>query len=197
MKKKKYTKNFESVVVNKRTNWFSKEKILVYCIGGLLIALMVSSMFGGVGSEEEESGDVYNGFKFYRAQGGWATRIDGVDLGFDYAPWIVENITAEEFNLGERVYVMYDPLEMNENTYDVRRTLGFLTLVGKNVNPACSGEEGCGDWPIKNCATDDVVYLKMGGEDRIYNDDKCVVLQGEDLLKVENLFYYKLLGVVK
>ena len=108
----------------------------------------------------------------------------------------MENVTVEPFSLDSRVYVMYDPAKMSSETYDVRRMIGFLSLDGKSVNPACSLEEGCGDWPVKDCSTDSVVYLKGGVEEKIYNDGTCVVLSGSNLLKVENMFYYKLFGVI-
>lgn len=174
-------------------------------MGWFIIIVMVASTIGFAliqGVQESSSTKEYNGFKFYRTQTEWFTRIDNQKFGFRYLPGELENISIGTINTGiKKIYLVYDPLdeELNKD-YFYRRVGGILNYVGMTPQLACDKDEECPDIPIRDCKESfNMIYLKQNNESRVYNEDNCLVIQAEnnvELDKISERLIYKLLGIM-
>lgn len=180
-----------------------KNRVGLIAIGGLFIFLMIFSGLAMWEPKDESNEFVYNNYLFLNTGNGWAATIDGKQLSFSYSPRELANISAGDVKfLGKRVYILHNPENESLNSFEMQRVGGFLTFKGYSMNEACSAAEGCGNLPVFNCTDTggrEAVYFESGGEDKIYNSDRCVVLQYKDsrgLGLVSELFVYKLLGVM-
>jgi len=188
--------------MEKKQSLLKNKKILVYFLGGMIIFLMVGSLlslwaFKGENGNTEVNAYEYNGYKFLKANNGFILSINNKDIGFNYLPNELEGINNDDFNfLNNKYYVIFNPEELNEGSYEINRIRGILNYFNILGAPACDKEEKCSDIPVKDCSVD-AVYIKKG-ENKIYKDNKCIVLSyNEDSAKIVDLFFYKALGVMK
>ena len=150
-----------------------------------IIVIMASSTVGFIFSFKEPSntqgGSVkYKGQEFLTTPDGrWVTSINDVQFVFDNSP---EQLDAEipAFNFGSKVYIISDPNEEDPYlSYNMQKLAYTLQSTSRAVVDACDREEGCPEQtPIKNCV-EDAVYLKVSEENKIYKEDKCVVIEGD------------------
>jgi len=187
-------------VVKKEKGFFSdKRKVGLIFVGLFLIVLMVGSML--MSSREDDGKEYeYNGYYFIQLEGYWKmVAEDDISLFFLNDPKSLENITVEQVNLMvDKVYLGFKPGEEGFGSQGIQRLGSILSSAVPSVLPACFAEEGCPDLPIVSCGGEDkVIWLKHGEEDKIYNQDNCVILQFKDKeMKIIDLFIYKLLGVM-
>jgi hypothetical protein len=127
-----------------------------------------------------------------------------------YEPIQVENIILEgdvkKSIVGkDEIYLTIDP---NENLSG-KTTIAMLEIdkfidnkyfFNKPVKSAFIKEHN--NWTVKNCKDVDektsVIWLKLGENNRIYEEDGCVILQGiteEDLIMLADGLIFKILGV--
>jgi len=153
-----------------------------------IIFLMASSTIGFIGitsnSEEPQTGKSikYNGQKFSSTlDNRWVTIIDGVQFIFDYSPEELNDLAVPELNFGNKVYIIFDHNKTNSYlNYNVQKLSYTLQATNRAVINVCDKEEGCPEnAPIKDC-TEDVVYLKITEENKVYNEGKCIVVEGDN-----------------
>lgn len=143
---------------------------------------MVMSVIGFLYQPEESNVYKYNNNKFYKTESGWLLKKDNQQYLFNYKVEELENIIIPYFNLNvKKVYILFDPLEMDNN---IEYNINKLRFVLANVNIisilACIKEENCPDIPIKKCNDPDtMIYFKNGNITKSYIDSNCLVLEGD------------------
>lgn len=204
MKKYKVGKNI--IIAEKKDSGFFSSKKILFILVALVIILMVGSMlvmFFEKGNNQE-GGTVYNNYRFfYDPQKGWMTKVNGQDVSFEFLPSELEGSAPGSFygfNLG-KTYVSFNPNEFSENSYEIKRLLGFLVFTGRKALPACSSDNNCGDLPVVECSensTNNIIFLYIGNETKINQEGNCLKLESKpgDEIKVIGLFIYKLLGIM-
>ena len=208
MKKKKFSKEritAETIGQDIEKKEPIKGKLGLFIVGGIVILMILSVFAISLGNKQEDaqgSTMEYNGYKFKSIQGLWTTELNGRQYGFEYAPNDLGNISSVEIkdvNFKSKTYVLFNPDEFTENSQEILRLRGFLATIGVLASPACAKEESCGDIPVLDCSNiNNPVYLKLGNESKIYEEDNCIVLQtinGEESLVI-NKFMYKYLGII-
>ena len=152
----------------------------------VIIFLMASSTLGYIGftsdSEQIQDGVEYNGQEFLSTSDNrWVTVINNVQFIFDYSPEELNDILIPELNFGNKVYIIFDHNETNSYLdYNVQKLSYTLQATNRAVINACDKEEGCPEnAPIKDC-TEDAVYLKITEENKVYNEGKCIVVEGDN-----------------
>ncbi len=174
-------------------------------IVGVIIFIMIFSSIAIAFFNSSDTGDnsiaEYNGFKFRNEGEGWFVNIGGVEYGFEYLPDGLGGITSadlsrEEFGIGD--YILFDPSEFSGADYEINRLRGFFAAKGSFVSLGCIKEEGCSDFPVKNCDNTRAVLLRRGENTQIYKENNCVVLESRegDEIAVINRFMYGILGVI-
>lgn len=175
------------------------KKLLVYMMGIGIISIMVGSVLSlWIYKDEPAEANYYeyNGYKFLRSGNGYILNFKNQNIAFNYLPADLEDIETESFNLiVNKYYIIFEPLEMDENSYEVNKVKAILNYMNILGIPACSGEDGCGNIPVKDCSIDSI-YLKKG-EEKIYKGDRCIVLSYYDSAKIIDLFFYRVLGVMQ
>lgn len=206
MKKYKATKNIPVERLSVQKSVFKSRRFL-WILAGLIIVLMVGSVLVMMFEGEKDNGNTFefNGHKFILdPQKGWITKVNGQDVGFEFLPFEVNNLSRPSFfglGLG-KTYVTFNPSEFSDRSYEVSRLIAFLTFTGRQAFAACTNETGCADLPVINCSqdtSDNIVYIYLGNETRIEQENGCLKLEAKpgDELKVVSLFIYQLLGIIK
>jgi len=169
----------------------------------VIIFLMASSTLGYIGftsdSEQIQDGVEYNGQEFLSTSDNrWVTVINNVQFIFDYSPEELNDILIPELNFGNKVYIIFDHNETNSYLdYNVQKLSYTLQATNRAVINACDKEGGCPEnVPIKDC-TEDAIYLKIAEENKIYNEGKCIVVEGdnEGITKAVDKIDIKLVGL--
>lgn len=175
-------------------------------MGLFIIFIMITSLFGFFGDNNDQKKIEYNGYKFYSINQGWFTYINNKQTSFQYLPTELENITAPAYvNIdGQKVYLLYDPNSKNISTeYSKQRVAAFLYEKNIMTVNACMTEENCpAALPIKTCEGLDVpaVFFKYGSVAKIYKQSKCYVIEADsstNLYKATEKFIYQYLGVIQ
>ncbi|MEM3374829.1 MAG: hypothetical protein QXE31_06495 [Candidatus Woesearchaeota archaeon] len=167
---------------------------------------------------------IYNGFTFVKIGNYWQTTLrtessSGIkeyEILFHFTPDQVENISTEKniknqtitpylFMNTQRIYITTNPeypssvviggVEISKIIGQVfrREVRGALTKEYYNNSNA----------PIITCEdindTQRVIYLKLGNETKIYSDDGCIIVQGENpemLLKASERLAFEILKIL-
>ena len=181
-----------------------KHKRNQFILAGFLMIILVGSLFGIVvssfGKSSSENSVSYNGYEFFVNNGYYS------------------------FESGDNVfYFSYNPNNISKSTDDVSLTKTLADYAGKtvyvasddyssyfeivqNFDPVVSRIQGacvdvvCADnsLPAKTC-DDDVIVIKISDENKIYEKNNCVFIEGreEDLLKLTDEFLLYQIGVNK
>lgn len=178
-----------------------KKKQKGIIVGVIMIAILVFSTAGfalfSQDSDSEKSAQkvTFNGFSFQKQDNYWITTISQQNHIFFYLPTELNNISINITN-DLLTYVNKPLYIVNENA--ARNQIDFNLLTTNYVlrTPnACTNEENCtGDFPIKNCATDNVIIYKESNITKIYQEDNCIYITGEPV-KGTDKFLQKILGI--
>ena len=147
--------------------------------------IMVSSILGIVTlSDEDGYSNVlkYHGNSFNYINGKYFLELDGSSYVFDNSPYELEDISFEDFVLeSDKYYILFNPEDMDNNfEYFIQKLFLTLNSKGVNVQIACDREEGCDEtFPIRSCE-DYSFYLKKEENTKIYKDNNCIVLEGDN-----------------
>ncbi|MAG47694.1 hypothetical protein CL617_03740 [archaeon] len=180
-----------------------KKKII---FGSIIIFLMVSSVLGfilpyGNDSSGNNGNSVnVNGVEIQQANNGlWFVDRNGVQVVFSYLPDTLVDIIVPEFSFfTDKMYIIFDP-EDNDESFNFLMQKTAVGLTSLSIRPvfACSGEENCDlDIPVRDCNSD-AIYLKKDNQSESYIDNKCLVLQGDDieLDRYIDKLNYRFLGI--
>ena len=143
----------------------------------------------------------YNGFEFQPTQDGrWSFTKNNVNFIFDNSPSTLNDISLPNFQITQdKVYLLHNASNLNpSNDYSISKL--YYTLQNLGIRPviACINEENCpSQYPIKNC-TEEAFYFILNNNTKVYNNDKCLVIQGDkvNINKIVDKVDLKLLGII-
>lgn len=170
-----------------------------------IIIVMISSVIGFVytrpsNTNQNTNSFNYNGANFNPQQnGGYSVNVNGNNFIFDYLPNELNNIELPDFNLeANKYYLIFNATEYDNNLAYSLNKLGYtLKLLGIMVNTACINEQNCdSNLPIKDCSNY-AFYLKKSNVNKVYLQDKCIILEGDNLglSKLVDRINLKLVGI--
>ena len=209
MKKKKYSKNnLQQQFQEEKPGIFKNRRKLSLLIVGAVVFLMIISVvsYSFTGSDNQQQNQEntidYNGHKFTNVNGNWITSISGQQISFQNNPKELENITIQIglYLLKEKVYIAFNPKEMDKEDYELQTLKSLVQTQRQNVQLACITEEDCGDMPIVNCNNQNsIIYLKQSTETKGYTEASCIILEApeKEQNRIIERFYYKLIGVMQ
>ncbi len=206
----------------------SKDMYLIYAIIAILFVLGVIFSVRYFTKEKEETPipetKVYNGFTFVKVGNYWQTKIrterssgiDEYDILFHFTPDEVEFIPTEKnvrnqtitpylFMNTKRVYITTNPEYPSSvviGGVEISKIIG--QVFRKEVKGALTRPvNNKSNTPVITC--DDlndeqrVIYLKLGNETKIYSDNGCIIVQGEDpimLIKASERLAFEILKIL-
>jgi len=159
-----------------------KTKVLL----AIFIAIiMVSSILGIISYSSDDvtvSTLDYHGKSFSLINGKFFLEVNGNNYVFDNSPYDLEDLDADFSLESDKYYLLFNPSERDNNIdYFMQKLYLTLSYQGINVQLACDREEGCDpSLPIKSC-DDYSFYLKKSENTKIYKENNCVVLEGDNV----------------
>jgi hypothetical protein len=154
-----------------------------------IVFIMVTSAIGFIYSPSEnndlnENSFDYKGFQFgITTNNKFITDINGNQIIFDNDPRNLENINLPNFQITqEKVYLIFNPEEKDDSLqYSISKIYYTLQIKGIRGVLACSTEKDCpNELPIKNCDSESF-YFKKSNLTNLYKEDKCIVLEGDNI----------------
>ncbi len=202
MKRRKLSKD-RLGVTNSGGAKAKKKNFSAIIVGAIIFIMIFSSIaiaFFNSSQNTDDSSVEYNGFRFRNEGNGWFTNINGVEYGFEYPPYVLENVETANFGyeFGTGDYILFDPAEFLDSDYEIGRLKSFFLLKGNFISSGCVKSEGCTNLPVKSCEEVNAVLLRRGENTQIYKEDNCLVLEsreGEEMAVI-NRFMYKILGIM-
>ena len=180
-----------------------KSKLLLVIF---IIFIMITSVIGYFSFDNQNQANNiniidYNGFKFQPTEEGrWTVNKNNINFIFDKLPNELEDINLPNFQITQdKVYLLYNASNfIPNNDYSVGKL--YYTLQNLGIRPvfACINEEDCpAQLPIKNCE-DEAFYFKLDNTTNIYKDNKCLVIQGNNIgmSTIVDKINLRLLGVI-
>ena len=173
------------IIGEKKKGFFTKQKVIMYLIGGFLIILMVGSAIN-MDSEESEAYE-YNRVEFTLTNIGWVGYKENKQITLSKNPEGAKNVTVNGIGFNDlndigKIYISINPDDYLSNSLSEFSRNIQLTAV---LIPACFEDfEGCEDMPIKDC--DDatigtgVIIFKEGEDNKINFENNCLVVEGEE-----------------
>ena len=168
----------------------------IVLIGLLVLAPIGYSFFSG-DEEEVQAGDVtFNGFEFVKSNGYWNLGIQGQTFRFQNLPEEVINVSVSGFYElggynGEVLYFV----GLGDNRLagqEILNNLGGSILRWQEACLNNSGDECEGDFPVKNC-DDNLVIFSDGEVEEVRTENKCVYISGG--VRGADAFLYRLFGI--
>ena len=170
-------------------------------LGIVMVALLVFSTAGYAFSSYSNDNTVsqqtklkYSGYTFEKQGYYWVADINGQNFYFQYSPEETENVSVSGiFNLND---YSDTPLYFVGNNPAVGEIFGNLQGSVLRTQEVCLNEiaECEGDFPVKNCEDNVIIFLGEESEDKVYESEGCVYISG-NLIKSSDAFLYKILGV--
>lgn len=149
--------------------------------------IMITSIIGFIWSSNSNDNNYetleYNNHQFKKINGKYTLELNNNEYVFDNTPYELSDINIDNLNLeSDKYYLIFNPVEKDLNMeYYMQKLYLVLKSSGVNVQLACSTNEGCDNsMPVKNC-DDYSFYLKRSEDAKVYKDNKCVVIQGDNL----------------
>lgn len=146
---------------------------------------------------------VYNNLKFYPTQSGYMAVVNNQQLFFLYFPADLESIPMDadlDIN-SEKVYLVFDPDDELRFDNPMNRLGSIVYGTNRRYVKACIQDEGCPDIPVVDCEeSTSKFYFKESNTTQIYTDRTCTVLNAgskEDMEKIVELIYFKILGIME
>jgi hypothetical protein len=170
-----------------------KRKRNTFIISTILLAILVFSLLAGYGSlGGTESSENPSQKGVINVGDRWALTFNGQEFYFSNSPEDVRNIsvplllTLNDF-AGSPLYVASDNAAVKS---EIDTTLG--RFASRIPQEACYGP--CDkDLPEKDCTSDNFIVWKDSLEDNIYQEEKCIFIEGD--LRTVDAFLYKMFGV--
>ncbi|MBU0963396.1 MAG: hypothetical protein KKD48_05830, partial [Nanoarchaeota archaeon] len=140
----------------------------------------------------------YKNYIFSKQSDQWLTIINGQQVSFSYNPLDLQNLTLPYFSFAiPKIYVAYDNIDIENERFVIQRAYSMFQYL--NIKPviSCYSEQECPDIPLINCLNDDSLYLKYSNDTKVYIEDKCLVIEGNQeyqLMYLDKIFY-NLLGI--
>jgi len=168
-------------------------------IGGILIALMVLSTAGYAifNTEKSSSGQEtyeYGDITFYKQNNFWVLKASGQDFYFNYLPEDAMDVNLEgNFSLSDYSGKPLYYFNSDDSLFKIVNNLGSFT--SRTPQQACmEGFECSGDFPLKNCANDNIILFNESERDSVVKNGSCVYISG-NISKSGDAFLYRVFGI--
>lgn len=176
--------------VKKQKFWKSK-KLLPTLMGGFIISIMVFSVLGMWGGEEDQETYEHNSIKFTNTDYGWIGYKDDQKITLSNNPAELENITigympVYTLNSLQKVYIS---LDYNERAARAEQLFEQNIKITATTVPACvEDSEICANMPLKDCKdatqTTGVIVFKESNETEVSLINNCLTIQGPELTRL-------------
>ena len=156
--------------------------ILTLFIAFIMITSVIGFIWSSGSGEETYEVIEYNGYEFKNINGRYLVEVNSNEYVFDNSPYDLEDLDADFSLESDKYYLLFNPSERDNNIdYFMQKLYLTLSYQGINVQLACDREEGCDpSLPIKSC-DDYSFYLKKSENTKIYKENNCVVLEGDNV----------------
>jgi len=175
-------------------------------LGAILILIMLFG-YGAISlnskdDTNEESRIGYNGIEFVKDNSGyWNFEVQGEQFITLNNPEEISNISfLSHLNLN---YYSNKPLyfvgDIGEGSSEISRNLAERFVL--RIQQACLNEEEClGNFPIKNCSSDNIIIFKEIADnetEKMYWEENCVFINSQyaNQTKYADKFLFSLLGI--
>ena len=157
-------------------------------LGIIMIALLVFSTAGFAlfnkddTTEKESQIVIVNGFSFEKQDNLWLVQINNEYKAFYHLPSELNNISINITN--EMLSYVNKPLyisgsEQSKNQIDINLLPNY---VFRTQNACITQEECTGNYPTKNCTTDNIIiYKDQNLTTNIYQEDNCIYITGDPI----------------
>ena len=149
----------------------------------------------------------YNGYEFTNQGSYWYLTLGGKDYFFQYNPFQIQesfNLTTE--NLKYLSAYSGAPLYINsQENVNAESEIGrIFSGVSLRTQKACLNNSGttlknCDvNLPMKDCSNNFIIVrTSEDNENRIYQEDNCVFIEGpsENLIKLTDYYLFKIMGI--
>ncbi|RLE38943.1 hypothetical protein DRJ17_02495 [Candidatus Woesearchaeota archaeon] len=172
-------------------------------IGIIVVAVMVGGMFFvPFGQENKQEELKYNGYQFALTQYGFAVDVNGQTFYFSNFPKELENITNITTN--EQFVFTHDKIYFARNESELKddrnvKSVVFQLYRDRIFQDATYDPLDTRDVPLVSCDENrDIVMLKIG-ENKIYKDKNCLVIEGKDyneITKLAEYLLYRTIGIM-
>jgi len=171
-------------------------------LGIAMIAILVFStagfaLFNKDDATEQEAQTInINGYNFQKQDNVWLAQIGNEFKAFYHLPTEIDNvsinITNEMLNYVNKPLYMVNA-EQAKNQIDSNLLPDYVL----RTQNACIDEEECiGDYPTKNCTTDNVIiYKEKNATTNVYQEENCIYITG-DSIKGTDKFLLKIFEII-
>lgn len=173
----------------KRQGWVKIVGVL------LLLILAISSIgYAFISSEDNSEADVkIEEGKIVEQNGRWFTILSGRQISFSSSLESVQNIT-DTSKAGINDYYQQNLYYVDANDILFSEFSQNIGLYALKVQPACYGSCEL-DLPEKNCSDNLIIWNRTAVENRVYQEDNCVFIDGD--IRSVNAFLYRVFGLKK
>lgn len=147
----------------------------------LMISSTVGFMYGGSGETK-----TINDYKFKNTGNGWSVYIKELnqDFLFNYLPSEIDFDVNMGGEIGGVVYLVGDMSDLYYYEFSNR-----FALLGVLVTRLDEGD--------LDCSSESINFVFSGeGYNKIYKEENCVYLEGNNEIKLMDGLFYKILGVI-
>lgn len=187
----------------------SKEKKKKLAMSLFVVAIMTLSVLGYMIGRNSEDVTSYNGFKFFKQNNQWASKIDGKNIIFHYHPSQVDYINVSKEIIGKinssvQLYQTSDINSTNKQAIALAQYEMTQDLLLRNqyaVNGFIAKNEF--NLPIITCnnATEYVPVLmyQKSNETKIYDKNSCIMVEARsdsDFIALKDRILYGVFGII-
>lgn len=192
----------KKILTKEEKERIKKRNMLI--LGIVLVFLLIIAPFGYsfFSNDNIDSGPRIEkrssrGLDFQRVENFWISEINFYEHAFFYLP---EELDDVEVNLSLNIN------ELASQPLYLVSSGGAKNIVAYNlvnpeyvlrVNDACVEGIECEDvdLPVKDCENDNIIiFLESDKKTRIYQENKCVYVEGDIIKGADRLMYYLLIG---
>lgn len=172
-----------------------KKTVIGLILGLILLSSTVAFAFLGFERNSNENVQTkvsVNGLDFYSNGEIWQTQLSGYNFYFKYLPnetnYLTINKTLQDY-ANKPLYIVSD------NTESSQEIIGNIGSFIERYSPACLKGAECKDnSPIKDCS-DNVIIIQEKNTTRVSQDNGCVFIVSDNVLKETDAFLYRILGI--
>ena len=158
--------------------------LLILAISSIGYAFISSDRANNAGKPIAEGGVI-------EQNGRWTANVGGKIISFSSSPESTANI-SDQSKIGISDYYQQNVYYVdNENTLYYELSQNLINYAGK-IQPACYGSCDL-DLPEKTCADNLIIWNRTSTENKVYQIDKCVFIEGD--ARALNAFMYRLFGL--
>ena len=183
----------------KLTKKEKKDRTAQWVVGILLAFVMLGSIFGIVvdsitSTNTQPEKITYKGQEFLKIDNRYHLSFEDIQFSFINNP---NNLTNTEVNITKTISNYIEkPLYLNsKDQASITEIYLNLERFTQRIQLACVDEEDCeGNLPIKNCE-DNLIIIKESQENKIYQEENCIFIEGQELSKLTDQLILKLIGL--